>query len=421
MIEEFIRFIEQRPGQVALALTLVAGLLVIVIYPQILKQIWLWMIGSLVMTFGALVLVLMVIQVTRYRIDIPLRDLALQLSKHELVDFRTLLPNPDHARDMKIYHVDTDGDNNSEWVVFYRFELSDGRRPYAGVVYDYDRGNPPVLFPYRLIPPHRDYLGEEGVNLELMDVVSQSELADRPAMELLVSGFSGGLRTDLTIFRHVRNSLEWEAPRDVPPRYPVIGAFRGDGGVRFDPATKRVTVTDRYLERSQLAVQFVYELDEERGTYMSQSDPAQLKPPISQRVTFAFGMPPDILDTPYPEKLVLGFYEMLGRSSPTPNPREFLTGQALLEYDRGNFAYFGLSTAPGAITDLRVTSLQYYPEAEERDVLRSPFGEQPRFMIVSLTLEAWKGYSFIRSEKPIEWITTWVNGRWKIDHRATPE
>ncbi len=421
MTEVLIRLIEQRPGWVALGLIIVAGLILVAAYPRIIQQIWSWLLGSIILTFGFLVLGLLVIQVTRYRIDTPLRDLALQLSKHELVDFRNILPNPDYARDMKVYPVNTDGDDHSEWVVFYRFELSDGRRPYAGVVYDYDRGNPPVLFPYRLIPPHRDYLGEEDVNLELMDVVSQSELSDRPAMELLVSGFSGGLRTDLTIFRHTRNSFEWEPPRDIPPRYPVIGAFRGDGGVRFDPATKRVTVFNRYLERSQLAVQAVYALDEERGTYMSQSDPAQLKPPISQRVTFAFGMPPDILDTPYPEKLVLGFYEMLGRSSPTPDPREFLTGQALLEYDRGNFAYFGLSTAPGAITDLRVTSLQYYPEAEETDVLRSPFGEQPRFMIVSLTIEAWKGYSFIRSDKPIEWITTWVNGRWKIDHRHTLE
>ncbi|MGC8880385.1 MAG: hypothetical protein ACP5R2_14310 [Anaerolineae bacterium] len=421
MIEALIEYIEGKPGWVALGLICVAGLIMIAIYPQIIKQLWSWLLGSIVLMFGFLVLALLVIQVTKYKIDVPLRDLALQLSKHELVDFRTLLPDLRYAKDMHVYYTDTDGDSKLEWVVFYRFELNDGRRPYAGVVYDYDRGNPPVLFPYRLTPPHRDYLGEQDVNLQLVDVVSQSELADQPAMELMIYGYSGGLPTDLTIFRHVRNSFEWEPPRDVPARYQVIGAFRGDGGVRFDPTTRQVTVTDRYLERSQLAVEFVYKLDEERGSYMSRTDPTQLKPPISQRVTFAFGMPLDILDSPYPEKIVLGFYEMLGTSSPRVNPREFLTGQALLEYDRGNFSYFGLSAAPGAIADLRVTSLQYYPEAEEREVLRSSLGEQPRFMIVSLTFEGWKGYTFTRVEKPIEWITTWVNGRWKIDHRAAPE
>ncbi|PWH14335.1 MAG: hypothetical protein DDG58_12765 [Ardenticatenia bacterium] len=404
----------------ALVLIFIAGLTLIVVYPQIIKQLWSWLLGSIILTFGFLVLALLVIQVTKYKIDVPLRELALQLSKHELVDFHALLANPDHARDVQVYPVDIDGDGKFEWVVFYRFELSDGRRPYAGVVYDYDRGNPPVLFPYRLIPPHRDYLGEEWVRLELRDVVSQSELVDKPALELMVYGQSGGLNTDLTIFRHVRNSLEWEPPRDVPPRYQVVGAFRGDGGVRFDPATKQVTVIDRYLERSQLAVEFVYKLDEERGSYMSRADPMRLNPPISQRVTFAFGMPPDILDTPYPEKLVLGFYEMLGTSSPRVNPRAFLTGQALLEYDRGNFSYFGLRAAPGTITDLRVTSLQYYPEVEARDVLQSSLGEQPRFMLVSLTLEGWKGYTFTpaRVEEPIEWLTTWVEGKWKIDRRA---
>ncbi len=418
MVEALIQLVEQNAGWTALGLITVAFLILVAVYPQIIRQIGLWLAGSLVLAFGFLVLGLMVIQVTRFRIDAPLRDLALQLSKHELVDFRTLMPDPRYAKDVKVYHEDTDADSEPEWVVFYRFELSDGRRPYAGVVYDYDRGNPPVLFPYRLIPPHRDYLGEESVSLELLDVVSQGELADRPAKELVIWGWAGGLRTDLTIFRHTRNTLDWESPRDTPPRYPVIGAFRGDGGVKLDLTSKRVTVTSRYLERSQLAVEMIYALDEERGTYMSLADPSSLKPPISQRVTFAFGMPSDILNTPYPEKIVLGFYEMLGKPSPSINPRDFLVGEALREYDRGNFSYFGLSAAPGAISDLRVTSLQYYPEAERAEVLRSPLGEYPRFMVVSLTFEAWKGYQFIRVEKPIEWVTVWVEGKWKIDHRS---
>lgn len=420
MMERLFHLIEEKPGWIALGLVFVAAIILTAVYPQIIKQIWSWMVGSVILTFGFLVVVLMLLHLLRDQIDVnvPLRKMALQLTKHELVDFRGLLPNPGYAEDMKVYYVDSDGDDHAEWVVFYRFELSDKRRPYAGVVYDYDRGNPPVLFPYRLVAPHRDYLAEEKVELELHDVVSQDELADRPVKELVIYGKSGDVTTDLTIFRHVRNSLEWDPPRDIPPRYQVIGAFRGDGGVQFDANTKVITVTDRYLERSQLAIQSVYMLDVERGSYMSRTNPMELKPPISQRVTFAFGMPPDILDTPYPEKLVLGFYEMLAQPQPSIEPEKFLTGQAFWEYKRDNFSYFGLSAAPGMITDLRVTSLQYYPEAEAYDVGRSSLGEQPRFMLVSLTLEGWRDYTFTRLERPIEWITTWADGRWKIDRRA---
>jgi hypothetical protein len=153
---------------------------------------------------------------------------------------------------------------------------------------------------------------------------------------------------------------------------------------------------------------------------MSASNSKQLNPPISQRVTFAFGMPNDILDTPYPEKIVLGFYEMLGKSSPAIKPRDFLTGQALIEYDRGNMAYFGFGAASGDVSDLKVTELNYATDVENFAPSSSVLGETPRYLTVSLTFDAWKGSTFVRTPQAVEWITSAVNGKWRIDRHPTP-
>jgi hypothetical protein len=315
-----------------------------------------------------------------------------------------------------VQRQDTDGDGQKEWVVFYQFDLTNRHSPYAGAIYDFDRGNPPILFPYRLLPPDRDYLSEGNIELVFDDVVKLGELF--PVSELLVYGRVGDIYTDLTIFRHHPNSLPWEFPRDEPRAYQVIGAFRGDGGVSFDLKTKRVTVLNRAgYDRSQLAVETVYALDEARGTYMSLANPEQLGAPVSSKVVFAFGMPPDILNTPYPEKLVLGFYESLAQEQPAIEPHDFLTGQALTEYDRGNLAYFGFGDVSGKVNQVSITQLSYASEVEQINPSITVLGEEPRFLIVSVDFEAQVGKTDMHTTAPIQWFTTMVNGKWKIDRR----
>jgi hypothetical protein len=230
--------------------------------------------------------------------------------------------------------------------------------------------------------------------------------------------------TDLNIFRHIPNSFPWEFPRDDPRRYQVIGAFRGDGGVTYDPNTKLVTVINREaFDRSQISVQTVYALDENRGSYMSVTNPERLSAPIASTVSFAYGMPSDVLDTPYPEKLVLGFYEMLAAKEPTVPPRDFLTGQALIEFDNNNLSYFGFGNASGTMTnvdDVTVTQLSYAPETEQVGASTTVLGEEPRYQIkTSVAFEAQVGKTDTGrpQEDPIEWVLTMVNGKWKIDCR----
>ncbi len=401
-------------GLVALGLAAIFALVVVVAFPNVRGTVIEMITGTFILFLGLTLVALLVIAITGINLDPFIRQAAVALTRHRLVDFFTLLPDQDRVQDVQ--YVETDGDGQKEWVVFYQFDLIDGRSPYAGVVYDYDRGEPPVLFPYQLLPPDRNYLSEGVVRLDLEDIVTLGET--QPVKEMLIYGHAGGLDIDLTIFRYVPNSLPWEFPRDEPRAYRVIGNFRGDGGVSFDLKTKRVTVLNRAgYDRSQLAVETVYALDEARGTYMSLADSEQLGAPVSSRVVFAFGMPPDILNTPYPEKLVLGFYQSMTEKQPVVKPREFLTGQALIEYERGNLTYFGFGNATGNVNQVSITQLSYAPEVEQIDPSITVLGEEPRFLIVSVDFEAQVGASFTQTPQPIQWVTTMVNGKWKIDRR----
>jgi hypothetical protein len=402
-------------GILALGLAVILALIVLIAFPNVSATLGHMASGTVMFLLGIGLVVLLVLAITRFDPTPILRQLAVAQAQHKVVDFFAVLPDRYKVQDVE--NVDTDGDGQKEWVVLYRFDLTDGRSPYAGAIYDYDRGDPPVLFPYRLVPPDRDYLSDSAISLQLNDLVKLGET--KPVPEVFITGTAGTTKTDLTIFRHVPNSLPWEFPRDEPRRYQVIGSFRGDGGVKYDAASKTVTVLNRGgYDRSQLAVQAVYSLDEARGTFMSAADPKQLGAPASSQVVFTFGMPSDILDTPYPEKLVLGFYQTLAqKQSSTIKPEDFLTGQALIEYSRGNLLYFGFPDVSGDVTQVKVTQLSYAPQTEAFDASVTVLGQQPRLLTVSVSFESQVGASAAQTPRPIQWVTTVVNGKWKIDHR----
>jgi hypothetical protein len=402
-------------GIVALGLSVILALIVLIAFPAVQVTLGRMASGTIILLLGIGLVVLLLLAITRFDPTPLLRQLAVAQTGNRVVDFFPTFP--DRYKVQEVENVDTDGDGQKEWVVLYRFDLTGGRSPYAGAIYDSDRGDPPVIFPYRLVPPDRDYLSDNAISLQLNDLVKLGET--KPVPEVFITGNAGGINTDLTIFRYVPNSLPWEFPRDEPRRYQVIGSFRGDGGVRYNAAGKTVTVLNRGgYDRSQLAVQNVYRLDEARGTFMSAADPKELGAPASSQVVFAFGMPSDILETPYPEKLVLGFYKALAqKQSSTIKPEDFLTGQALIEYSRGNLLYFGFPDVSGDVTQVRVTQLSYSPQTEAFDASVTVLGKEPRFLTVSIGFESQVGASVAQTPRPIEWVTTLVDGKWKIDHR----
>lgn len=376
-----------------------------------------------------------------FRIDpFPLiRSAAYQLSFQQNVSYADAIPaNLEKNLEVTdVEKVDTDGDGFREWVVFYRFDRREGVSPIQVVIYDNDRGNPPVIFPYVLRVPGRDYLGEDQVTFDMQPVTAdQNGPGNVDLEEILVKG-----NRELAIFRFRQNSDPWDFPRDAPPRYQPIGFFRGSGGASFNADTKRVTVLDRNgFERSQLVARLVYELNPATNTYWNRFyEPSELDreltAPTFTTIDFFGGPPDDILNSAFPEKIVLAFYAATCREDaadlcPTTksgwNPASFLAAnsEALAEFNKTNPAYFGL-TGPdfNSTAGIAISNLCYYPGLETdpdlfetgqgRDVVT---GEQPQVGRVAI--------EFVANAAPSEAVMyemNRLNGQWKIVRRVEPD
>lgn len=319
----------------------------------------------------------------------------------QLVNFDTAFANglPDAVAEnigvVNVVREDTDADGFQEWVVFYLFDKRARNSPIHGAVYDNDRGNPPVIFPYQLQAPDRNYLSEQqvfGPSLTVQDVAADQNGRDGANVpEIIVQG-----GYELSIFRFKENSDPWSFPTDSPARYQPIGFFRGNGGVTINlnqgvAAYGQVTVIDRNgFERSQLAVRSVYGLvtgPDGNQTYLDPIPPLggvggpRLAAPILSTVDFEPAPPDEIFNTPFPEKVVLGFYAatcgtadnslcnsdtMATRLSwrPPNSPLDnFLAGEARDAFNSGNSSYFNLPTFSGN-SNILVSQLRYHPETE---------------------------------------------------------
>ncbi len=360
-----------------------------------------------------------------------IREAAYQLSFQQLVSYAKAIPANlgDNLAVAGVLREDTDGDNFREWVVFYEFDLGAANNPIQAVIYDNDRGNPPVIFPYALRPPDRDYLSEDAsiISFGLNEVtIDRNGPGGSDLPEVLVEG-----KNELSIFRFRENSEIWDFPRDAPPRYEPIGFFRGSGGVSFDPETKNVTVIDRDgFERSQLAARSIYALNERTNSYLdieelgADGGVKKLSAPIFSTIDFFAGPPDDILDTTFPEKVVLAFYAATCGGEDNPfcptakanwQSQDFLTGDALKQFTDGNPDFFGLPGF-GGIQNLAITELRYYPSKEtDADLLVSGggrdvvTGEEAQLNVVEVNFTADSPVETARQFK-----MTLVNGQWKI-------
>ena len=354
----------------------------------------------------------------------PLIDESAQLmTSGRIVAYEEAIPFRlgDSLSAAQIVRLDTDGDEFQEWIVFYSFDLQNGLSPVKAVVYDNDRGNPPVIFPYALRPPNRDFISEGPVaSIELKPILEGER------QQILVWGDAS---TDLNIFQFTQNSEPWDFPRDAPPRYQPIGFFRGTGGITFDDTTKNVTVIDRNgFERSQLSIRSIFALNPATNTYLDSFDSTKLAAPIVSTIDFFQRPPENIFDTEFPEKIVLAFYAstcagenetLCDWATLNWDTARFLTAEARDEFQRNNASYFGLDSLDNT-PDISVTNLRYFPQLETdpdllvtgggRDVVT---GEQGQFNIVDVT--------FAVSGRPVQAIRydmRLVEGQWKIAMRS---
>jgi len=397
------------------------------------------LLGFLLVVFGTATVAVFLLLLTHTNPVPYMRQAGYMVGVQQLVNFDTAIPPrlENNLAVSDIVKLDTDGDSFKEWIVFYNFELRGNTSPVYGYVYDNDRGNPPVIFPYALLPPNRNFLSRGAINnIQLQDiVVGQNGPTGNDLPEVLVQGDS-----ELSIFAFLQNSSEWDFPRDAPPRYQPLGFFAGSGGVYFDSNDKSVTVNERQgLERSQLVNRKLYVVNKATNTYWDKYyDPAeldrQLAAPIVSTVDFPTIAPGNILGTTYPENIVLAFYAATcGHSDATLcrnagagwDAKDFLdpNGEAYGEYANKNAAYFELPSLDSN-QNISVKALQYYPQIETdpdlfttgggRDVVT---GEEAQANAVDII------FSLQSDSEPDERVARYrmalVGGQWKIYGRLS--
>ena len=297
---------------------------------------------------------------------------------------------------LDVQRVDTDGDDQEEWVVFYRFDQVDNRGPVAALIYDVVLDSEsllPVVYPYKLRTPHENYLAQVQPEVTLVDIMQEPDGTTRK--ELLFK-----TPNELAFFRLNRDVAN--KPTDDPALYRCVGFFRSDGGVSFDSETLRVTVTSLTgFERSQLVTRHHYR-PEADGYFVT--DTTTLVSPFQSEVDFPAGIPSDILDTPYAEKIVLAFYQTLGRSVEGPQPSDYLSEQAAKEFEAGSLRYgspFPLDQIQLAV----VKELGYYPTQEE---------SESAAVTVKVVFHPKAGQRSSLIE--VRWTLIRVQNQWKMDY-----
>ena len=343
--------------------------------------------------------------------------------------------------------LDTDGDGELEWVICYTFDIPGNKEfvPIRCAIYDVARREPklPVIYPYHLQAPGWTYLGEGMGKVSVMveDMVTVSRPPSDPkAKEVIVTNKSAdGFINRVSIFRW-HDSIPKELRKRTDPSevlivpnqppgegewYECLGMFESTLDIKVQ--TDQITVIDRTWEdryatdRSQLARVNIYQPDSRLGGYLDENH--NLVPPTSTCIDFAHGMPADVGDSPYPEKIVMAFQKTFmvepnyGRGLLTASAREARQNPA----QNNPWHYFGR-----AVTDTCVQIVSYGPPDETKaeitafDAAEVRIQSTIRAQVETLTVHRIAGqdssqeikatWSLVREEQEES-----QQGRWKIN------
>lgn len=320
------------------------------------------------------------------------------------------------GRNHATLRVDTDGDDFQEWVVRYQYDMANPveRSPVAVAIYDSDRGKPPVIYPYRLVLPNRDYASETnwfGTEVSVGDYI-YGDNTGRPEIRVRGNGIPG----ELSLFRYEpsRKVDEWMDPRDYPPVYRCIGTFRGDA-VDGPDENGDVIVVSRSYDRSQLAVKSRYAYNREADSYLT-SDESALLPPVERWVDFTFNEPWNVEKSEYPEKVVLAYYNRFPGGDVAPlmsrQAREYVK---IADQTRDPGAY-GLPVMPDRIGRILIQTLAYTPQAE--NVPYVDYHGVTHFGAI-VHVEFFYTLKDAPTEKrwySINWFVVQEEGNWRLDH-----
>jgi hypothetical protein len=268
----------------------------------------------------------------------------------------------------------TDSEEGDQWIAFYRYDVVSFEDkapggPYGAAIYEPDGCRPPSLLAFELVPASYDYLGQDAVNVKVDNIIKYadplSDGRDRP--EVLITGNTRGVVTDLNIFRKVGikqdQCLPWRKDSSYPAAlqltspfsYQNIGSFRGSYKVELSTGKDDLNTVNVWdsggFERSQLTIRRQYRPGND-GSYFRSGTQDLLKP-VETSLDFGPGEPDQIPQVYYPEKAVLAFYLSLTKDQPLlDRARGYLSPRAQTAYDIRTDP-FGLSTASDSVARAR--------------------------------------------------------------------
>jgi tetratricopeptide (TPR) repeat protein len=292
---------------------------------------------------------------------------------------------PENWEHVHTYRLDADRDGDQEWVVLYRFDLPAGRQqsngPIGGVVYQPDHRSSSVFTLYELRPPDGDYLCECECTATMENVLS-----GLPGPELVVRDRCNGETARLSIFHWEPNEGE----------YLPKGHFSGSQ-IQID--TDQVTVSQRLPHRAQLALQQVYQ-SRDNETYYQPGNLGILVMPGKYELTFYGAEPKDVMRSPYPEKVVLAFYN---HYTDERESSEYFTKEGWSELEQCTTGRCGCASAPGEIAHVRVTDLHSDEDVSSNQVT------------IDSHVVCEHRNSPPEDERFVRWVLVQQDGQWKLD------
>jgi hypothetical protein len=153
-------------------------------------------------------------------------------------------------------------------------------------------------------------------------------------------------------------------------------------------------------ERSQLVTRQFYRPGAS-GYFIT--DTTSLLSPTGAAVDFPSGIPEDILDTPYPEKIVLAFYQTFGKPDADPIITKYLTARAADEFIEGKL-WYGLPFPLDQLKFAVVKELRYYATED---------ASQAAVVEVQVVFHNTSGEKSSLIEVP--WTLVRIENQWKMD------
>lgn len=236
-------------------------------------------------------------------------------------DIKRIIP-PEWIPTGPLTEINVDEDEEPEWLLFYRYDLSGARReqrnyagPIGGVVFDQqiDRTTGlSFLAQHDLLPDIRSgkgqgFLGERECRAKTYDTNGDGT-PDSNELAVFGLGYGPSSPVYLSIFQREPDPTQGY-------RFRLVRQFYGDGGITVEPAIdqpsalQKVSVLTRLNDRSLISKRTVFvRRTDEAGAVQYEQDLSR------SSLQFTYGIP----ENPYyPEAAVLAYYALMNSGNRT--------------------------------------------------------------------------------------------------------